>query len=61
MPRSDVAFPPAGILFSDCTGAAAGAGIFTGGGADGAGWAHTGAAIASAATATPPIKRCFMA
>ena len=41
--------------------AAAGAGVLApGGGADGAGWAHTGAAIASAATAAPPIKRCFM-
>jgi len=60
-PLSDVAFPPAGIRFIDCTGAAAGAGAFVLGAAfEEAGCAHTGAEIANAATAVTPIKRYFM-
>lgn len=58
MPLSDVALPPAGIRFIDCTGAAAGVGV-VGGAAEGAGCAQTGAAIASAATAAALIKKCF--
>lgn len=63
MPLSDVALPPASIRFIwfGIADVAAGPGALApGGGADGAGWAHTGTAIASAATAAPPIKRCFI-
>jgi hypothetical protein len=62
VPLSDVALPPAGIRFIDCTGAAPEAGAFApaGGAVEGAGWAQIGAEIAIAAIAAALIRRYLM-
>jgi hypothetical protein len=64
MPLFDVALPPAGIRFIwlGIADGVAGAGALApgGGGVAGAGCAHTGTEIASAATAAAPIKRRLM-
>ena len=63
VPLSEVALPPAGIRFISLgiADVAGGPGALApGGGADGEVWAHAGTAIATAATPTAPIKRCFM-
>lgn len=59
-PRSEVDLPPDCIRFIGCTGTADGGAFAPGGAVEGAGCAHAGTDIASAAKVAALIKRCFM-
>jgi hypothetical protein len=56
-PLVEVARPPAGIRFIDCTGAGV---LAPGGGLVGAGCADKGVEITIVAIAVAAIKKCFM-